>query len=136
MLMERKIIMVISFLLLLACSRGESSAKEEILINTTYAHIFFNSEKECLDAQPEPGFFYNCHQQLDFYANNKVEIMLSDIIWRGEYQIEKNTVTLTFEPNYEIPQGEMKFKILYPNWLVNLKTQTLWEKVTGDSIWD
>lgn len=136
MLMERKITMVLSILLLISCSHGGHSAKEKILVNTTYVHLLFSTEKECLEAQPDPEFFYNCHQQLDFYPDNIVEIMLSDIIWRGEYQTEKNTVILTFEPNYEIPDGEMRFEILNSKWLINIENRTLWKKVTDDSIWE
>lgn len=136
MLMERNITIIFYILLLISCSPGENSSKEEMLINTTYVHLFFASEKECLDAQPEPGFFYNCHQQLDFYQNNNVEIMLSDIIWRGNYETENNTVILTFEPNYDIPNGEIRFEIFNSLWLVNLENETLWKKVTGDSIWE
>lgn len=136
MLMERKITSIIFIFLLISCSHGGSSSKEKMLINTTYVHLFFDSEKECLDAQPEPDFFYNCHQQLDFYPNNNVEIMLSDIIWRGNYETQKNTVILTFEPNYEIPDGEIRFEILNSNWLFNVENETLWKKVTGNTIWE
>lgn len=137
MLMERISTTIgLSLLLLLSCSHGGYSAKEEMLVNTTYVHLFFSTEKECLAAQPEPGYFHNCHQQVDFYPDNYVEIMLSDIIWRGEYQTEKNTVILTFEPNYEIPDGELRLQILNSKWLLNPENRTLWKKVTGDSIWE
>lgn len=136
MLMDRKITMLLSILLLISCSHNDYPAKENMLIDTSYVHLFFDSEKECLDAQPDSGFFYNCHQQLDFYENNMVEIMLSDIIWRGTYETHKNTIILTFEPNFEVPDGEIRLEILNSKWLVNLENETLWKKVDGDSIWE
>lgn len=134
--MAKNITLLFFVLLLISCSHEEYSAKEKMLINTTYAHLFFETEEECLEAQPEPDFFINCHQQVDFHQNNVVEIMLSDIIWRGKYELKNNTVILTFEPNFEIPDGEIRFEILNSLWLFNLESETLWEKVTGDSIWN
>jgi len=92
--------------------------------------------KECMDAQPDPDFFLNCHQQVDFYPGNKVEIMLSDIYYRGKYQIFGNLVILTFEPGPEIPEGEIIFEMLNPAKLLNLENGTVWKKVSGNSIWN
>ncbi len=89
-----------------------------------------------MESQPDPDFFENCHQQLDFYKNNEVDIMLSDILWRGKYKIIGSTVVLTFEPNHEIPSGEIIFEILNPAQLRRVDNNTVWKRISGNSIWD
>ncbi|MFO7719804.1 MAG: hypothetical protein R6W85_05110, partial [Gillisia sp.] len=90
---------------------------------------------ECMDAQPEPDFFYNCHQQIDFMKNKKVRIMLTDILWDGTYQVQGDLLILKFTPNFEIPTGEILFEIINPTRLIKTDTNTLWKKMNGNSIW-
>lgn len=137
--MEKRITYVTLLLVLTSltsCSPRDISAKEDMLKNKTFVHLYFPSEKECIDSQPEPDFFYNCHQQVDFYKNNLVELMLTDIIWKGTYKTENNFVILNFEPNHEIPGGEIKFEIIHPNDLLRVDDLTLWQKTSGNSIWN
>lgn len=89
-----------------------------------------------MENQPEPDFFINCHQQVDFYKDNIVDIMLTDIIWRGTYRIEGNIVILSFEPSYEIPDGEIIFEIINPAKLLHTEHGTVWKKISGNSIWN
>ncbi|QED37034.1 hypothetical protein FK178_04615 [Antarcticibacterium arcticum] len=133
--MTRKIYMVIAVLLLGACTPVPPPFRENILANKTYVYLFFSTEKECMENQPDPDFFINCHQQVDFYKNNIVEIMLTDIIWRGTYKIEGNIVILSFESSYEIPDGEIIFEIINPAKLLLTENGTVWKKVSGNSIW-
>lgn len=88
-----------------------------------------------MDAQPEPDFFHNCHQQIDFIKDRKVRIMLTDILWDGTYKIQGDLLILTFEPNFEIPTGEIIFEILNPTLLIKTDDNTLWKKMKGNSIW-
>ncbi len=135
--MIKKITIALAFLFLTtACSRVAPPAKDNMLKNKSYVYLFFSTEKECLENQPEDDFFINCHQQVDFYDNNNVEIMLTDIIWRGKYEMEGNTVILTFEPNYEIPEGEILFEILNPAKILKTDNGTVWKKISGNSIWN
>lgn len=128
------------FLLILivfsACSQVGITGRENIFKNKTFVHLYFETEEDCLEAQPEPDFFYNCHQQLDFLKDKKVQIMLSDILWIGEYKLEGDTIILTFEPNFEIPSGEIIFEIGSPTTLLKSDDQTIWKKMNGNSIWN
>lgn len=133
--MEKKITMLFIIVTLTSCFQEKISGRDNMLKNKSFVHLFFESEKECMDAQPDPDFFHNCHQQLDFYENNEVDIMLSDIIWRGNYSVRGNQVILTFEPNHEIPDGEIRFEMLPANKLLHLKNRSIWKKVNGNSIW-
>ncbi len=103
--------------------------------NKSFVHLYFETEKECLDAQPEPDFFQNCHQQIDFMKDRKVRIMLTDILWDGTYKIQRDLLILTVEPNFEIPSGEITFEILNPTRLIKTDDSTLWKKMNGNSIW-
>lgn len=128
------------FLLILivfsACSKNTITGRENIFKNKTFVHLYFETEEECIASQPEPDFFYNCHQQLDFLEDKKVQIMLTDILWIGEYKLEGDTIILTFEPNYEIPNGEIIFEILNPTKLLKTEDHTIWKKMNGNSIYN
>lgn len=127
--------MIVALLLIVACSPGPPPMRENLLVNKTYVYLFFSTEKECIENQPDPDFFINCHQQVDFYKNNVVEIILTDIIWRGTYRIEGNLVILNFDSSYEIPGGELIFEIINPAKLFLPQNKTVWKKVSGNSIW-
>lgn len=128
-------IFLLVLLAITACSQVGTSARENMFKNKSFVHLFFETEEECLASQPEPDFFYNCHQQLDFLKYKKVQIMLSDIIWIGQYKLEGDKIILTFEPNYEIPDGEIILEILNPSTLLKTDDQTIWKKMKGNSIW-
>ena len=119
-----------------SCSPHGMPVKEKMLINKSYVHLFFETQKECMDSQPDPDFFINCHQQVDFYKDNVVDIMLSDIYYRGTYQIFGNLVVLTFEPGPEIPDGEIVFEMINPAKLLHLEHGNVWKKVSGNSVWE
>lgn len=118
-----------------ACTHVPPPFNENILANKSYVYLFFSTEKECMENQPDPDFFINCHQQVDFYKNSVVEIMMTDIIWSGTYKIEGNTVILTFENSFEIPDGEIIFEIINPSRLLLTENGTVWKKISGNSIW-
>lgn len=126
------------FLLLLtaqSCKPETAAGQEQRFHNETFVYLFYDSEEECMESQP-PDFFINCHQQLDFFEDNKAEIMLSDIIWRGEYQVENEKIILTFPPNFEIPEGIIIFEIISDSVLKHASNGTEWKKMTGNSIWN
>ena len=128
--------MILAVILLGACAHVPPPFRENVLANKTYVYLFFKTEQECMENQPEPDFFINCHQQVDFYKDNIVDIMLTDIIWRGTYRIEGNIVILSFEPSYEIPDGEIIFEIINPAKLLHTEHGTVWKKISGNSIWN
>lgn len=117
-----------------ACNQMSAPGKEKQFENKSYVNLFFPTEKECMDSQP-PDFFINCHQQVDFYENNRAEIMLSDIIWIGTYYVENKILTIEFDSNFEVPDGEIKFLILNNNALMRISDNTVWKKIKGNSIW-
>lgn len=128
-------IFLLILMLITACSPVGTSARQNMLQNKSFAHLYFETEEECLAAQPEPDFFQNCHQQIDFMKDKKVRIMLTDILWDGTYKTQGNLITLTFEPNFEIPTGEILFEIVNPSRLIKTDDNTIWKKISGDSIW-
>ena len=128
-------IFILILILITACSRVGTNSRESMFQNKTFVHLYFETEQECIDAQPEPDFFYNCHQQVDFMKNKKVRIMLTDILWDGTYKVQGDLLILTFEPNFEIPTGEILFEIINPTRLIKTDEKTLWKKMNGNSIW-
>ncbi len=133
--MEKNISLIFLIVLLtVSCNPIMSPGIENKFQNKTFIHLFYQDEEECMDSQP-PDFFYNCHAQIDFLKNNRVEILLTDIIWIGEYTVEGKEMILIFEPNYEIPEGILIFEIINSSTLRNLKNDTIWKKMKGNSIW-
>ncbi len=122
--------------LITACSQLGTTGKENIIKNNSFVHLYFETEEDCLASQRDPDFFYNCHQQLDFLNDKKVQIMLTDLLWMGEYKLEGDTIILTFKANNEIPSGEILFEIVNAHQLVKSDDQTIWKKISGNSIWD
>ena len=128
-------VILIILMLITACSQVGSSARESMFQNKSFVHLYFETEKECMDAQPDPDYFQNCHQQIDFMKDRKVRIMLTDILWDGTYKIQGDLLILTFEPNFEIPSGETTFEIINPTRLIKTDDNTLWKKMNENSIW-
>ena len=119
-----------------ACSKIPPPVKNHILKNQTYVYLFFETEEECLENQPDPDFFINCFQQVDFLENNEVRLILTDIIHNGIYKVESNNIIITLEPNYEVPNGVLIFEFLNPNLIYNLENNTYWKRVRGNSVWN
>jgi len=119
-----------------ACTKSDILVREKMLVNKSFVYLYFPTLKDCMAAQPDPDFFINCHQQVDFYPNERVEIMLSDIYYQGTYKIMGNLVVLTFEPGPEIPDGEIVFQMLNPAKLLHLEYGKVWKKISGNSIWE
>lgn len=123
-------------LMVLSCTNVPLPAKENIFKNKVFVHLYFSTEKECIEAQPDPDFFINCHQQLDFLGNNEVHIMLTDIIYIGTYEVSGKYLIVYVENSPEIPEGEIIFEIVNPTKLIKLDDKTMWKKVSGNSIWN
>ena len=128
-------IVLLLFLISTSCNKLSSPGKEKQFEDKSYVRLFFNSEKECMEAQP-PDFFINCHQQVDFLENNEAEIMISDIIWRGTYEVINKKIIISMEPNFEIPSGEIVFEIRNNTLLIKADDRTEWRKMKGNSIWN
>jgi len=134
--MKINLLFVVSlFLLASFCEREEDPKKNLEFENETFILLHFKNEQQCLDAQPS-DFFINCHSELTFLENNQVEIILTDIIWRGDYQIIKKNIILNFQNNPEIPEGTIVFQIINNSKLKKVDDKTIWNRKTGESIWD
>lgn len=133
--MKNTFTFICALILLGSCSPQATPVREKMLVNKSFVYLYFKNQKECMEAQPDPDFFINCHQQVDFYENNVVDLMLSDIYYRGTYQIMGDLVVLSFEPGPEIPDGEIVFEMLNPAKLLFLEHGTVWKKLSGNSIW-
>ncbi len=123
------------FLLVSFCEREEHVKSDRDFANQTFVYKYFKTEKECMDSQTS-DFFINCHAQINFLDHGEAEIMVSDIIWRGEYNVIKNSIVLTFPNNFELPDETLVFKILNNKKLKRVDNHTIWEKFNGNSIWD
>ncbi len=122
-------------ILFLNCSNDDNSQQSE-LIGKTFDHLFFETEQECIDAQPDSKFFINCHQELSINDDENADIVLSDIIYSVKYSIENdklviysNTTTIEF-------QNDMTFEIINTNSLKLLSNNTIWNERIGNTLWN
>jgi len=135
--MYKKLLLFFVLLVLATgCSRIPPPVKNHILKNKSFVYLFFETEAECMENQPDPDFFINCYQQVDFLEDNKVRIVLTDIIHDGTYRIESNKIILTLNDTYEVPSGILEFEYLNPNLIYNLESKTYWKRLKGNSVWD
>lgn len=134
--MRKYLILTFLGLVLLSCSDDDDDLNRHDFVGKTFDHLFFETEQECLDAQPDPDFFMNCHQQLDFLDEEKAEIMLSDIIYSTTYSVDNNRITVySTEDTYEFRE-DLVFKIINPSTLKLTRDDTIWKEREGDSPWD
>lgn len=123
------------FLLANFCEKSELPRHEVSLENETFVYLHFKTEKKCLEAQPS-DFFINCHSEISFFEDGVAEIILTDIIWRGAYDVIGKKILLTFNDNEEIPKETLVFQIINDSKIKNLEDNTIWKKLKGNSIWD
>ncbi len=123
------------FLMASFCERSEHPKDKIAFENETFIFLHFKNEQQCLDAQPS-DFFINCHSELNFLEDGMAEIILTDIIWRGEYVVINKNIILTFDNNFEIPDRTLVFEIINESKLKKVDDKTIWKKLNGDSIWD
>ena len=118
--------------LIFSCSNDNDEALSALLIGETFNHLFFETEQECLDAQPDPDFFINCFQSLEFLDENTAEIVLSDIINRTAYSLNGNRIRIFSSEATEF-STDINFLIVDENTLRNVTNGTIWIKQIGES---
>lgn len=127
-------VLLILAVLTLGCSKEEEDPHYEFA-GKTFDHLYYETEEECMDAQPDPDFFLNCHQQLDFLDDEHVEIMLTDIIYATTYSIENNQITVYATPHsYEFREN-LVFEIINASTLKLVRDNTIWKERQGTSPW-
>jgi len=119
----------------LSCSNDDNSEASKF-IGKTFDYVYFETEQECLQAQPDLKFFINCHQELSFIDNENAEIMLTDILYSINYTIDNdNIIILAHSRTFEF-QNDIIFKIMTNASLKHIDNNTIWNKRTGNTLWD
>lgn len=122
-------------ILFLNCSDDDNSQQSE-LIGKTFDYLFFETEQECIDAQPDPSFFINCHQELSIDDHENGEIMLTDIMYSVKYRVKNDKLIIyPNETTFEF-QNNITFEIINTSSLKLLSINTIWNERTGSALWD
>ena len=132
--MKNVLITCCILMMLGSCSTNDVPVRENMLKNKSFVYLYYPTLQECMDAQPDPDFFINCHQQVDFYSGKRVDILLSDLYYRGSYKIMGDHVVLTFDPGTEITDVEILCQIVNHSKMLDLDTVSVWNKVSGNLI--
>ncbi|MFD0861989.1 hypothetical protein ACFQ1M_07205 [Sungkyunkwania multivorans] len=133
--MKRSMVLFLTVSFLLGCSSSDDVRKADY-VGKTFDHRFFDTLQECLDAQPDPNFFINCHQQLSFIDLETAEISLTDIIYRVDYSVFGNRVTLRSGPNTLEFQQDIVFERISDSSLRRISDNSVWYERNGDDIWE
>ena len=133
--MKKYFLLSVLGILFLSCSSDDNSEQSE-LIGKTFDYLLFETEQECIDAQLDPNFFINCHQELSINDDENAEIILTDINYSVKYSIENgkliihsNTTTFEF-------QNDMTFEIINTTSLKLLSNNTIWNERIGNTLWN
>jgi len=133
--MKKYFILLALGTLFLNCSNNDNSEQYEF-IGKTYDYLFFETEQECINAQPDPNFFLNCHQEISFIDKGKAEIILTDIPYSVDYTIEKSKIIIHSSPNTFEFQNDLIFEILNNSSLKLIDNNTIWNERIGNSLWN
>lgn len=133
--MKKYLLLSLIGTLLLSCANDDNAETNEF-IGKTFVYLFFETEQECINAQPDPNFFLNCHQELSFIDKETAEIIFTDIIYQINYRIEKNKIVIYSSSNTFGSQDDIVFEIINSASLKYIDNNTIWNELTGNTLWD
>jgi hypothetical protein len=119
-------------MLIVSCQKREIKNNIE---GSTYNHFLFETEAECLAAQPT-DFFLNCFQSLHFIDEDEAEIILTDIVNHVEYKVKRGKIILYSTSNSPDIADQMEFEYISENELMHIESNTRWLLQTGSSPWE
>ncbi len=131
--MSSRYLLIFVLITLLSCV--DDNLKNQ-LAGERYVRLFFPTEQECLDAQPNPDFFFlNCFQDLEFLNESEGIIVFTDIVNKIEYSVKGDQITIKPVGNSEFT-NELRFIYHNRDSLGDLAQQVYWTRVTGTTVWD
>lgn len=133
--MKKYLQLLILFIAFISCSKDQSNdntAEQSELTGKTFDYLFFKTEQECINAQPEPDFFTNCHREIQFIDHEKAMLMWTDMQLEVSYIKVGNRITIYSTAN---PDAGLIFEKTSASSLKLLSDNTIWNERIGDSIW-
>ncbi|MFD2516898.1 hypothetical protein [Salinimicrobium flavum] len=118
-----------------ACSKDDDNPEPEPvdLSGKNFAHLLFESQEACEEANET--YFTNCAQTLEILDKENAVLMLTDILYNVNYEIEGDILTVkAHEHTYEFDE-DLIFQIVDLQTLLLTSNQTEWKEFT-DSIWE
>lgn len=85
-----------------AISLAASNSKW-FLEDRSYTYELFPTPEACLGAREESGRFFNCSQDVSFFKNGQVTLMMTDIMDVGTYEILGSQVIISFKNPSDAP---------------------------------
>ncbi len=133
--MKKYVLFLFVGISLLSCSNDDNSKQSEF-IGKTFDYLFFETEQECIDAQPDPNFFINCHQEISIDDNENAEIMLTDIMYSVKYTIDNNELIIHSNSRTFEFQNDIIFEIINTSSLKLKSNNTIWNERIGNTLWN
>ena len=118
------------------CSSDDDNSQQSELIGKTFDHLFFETEQECIDAQSDPNFFINCHQELSIIDNENAEIILTDNIYAVKYSIENGKLIIHSNATTAEFQNDLIFELINISSLKLISNNSIWNERIGNTLWN
>lgn len=133
--MKNKILILLIAFSLFSCSNDDNVEQNEF-IGKTFDYLFFETEQECINAQPDPNFLLNCHQEISFIDKETAEIILTDIIYSVNYTIDDSKIIIHSSPNTYEFSNDIIFEKVSSFSIKRIENNTIWNHRQGNSIWN
>ena len=118
------------------CSSDDDNSQQSELIGKTFDHLFFETEQECIDAQSDPNFFINCHQELSIIDNENAEMILTDNIYAVKYSIENGKLIIHSNATTAEFQNDLIFELINISSLKLISNNSIWNERIGNTLWN
>jgi len=133
--MKKYYLLTILGILILSCSNDDNSQQSEF-VGKTFDHLHFETEQDCINAQSNPNFFINCHQELSFIDSEKANIILTDIMYSVNYTVENDKIIIHAHSRTFEFQNDIIFEVIDNASLKFTAYNSFWNERIGNSIWN
>lgn len=106
--MKRTLIYILILALLSSCRKDIDLAAGQRFVLPLVAN-----EQECRQIQ-QNSIVFNCFQEIEFQDNNRVTVMVTDIINTGRYKHRAKHIIIEFDQAYDV-ENKMKLEIVDNN---------------------
>jgi hypothetical protein len=106
----RILVLLIITLFIGGCSKDIDLGQDQ-----EFLHALVPNQQACEQIQ-QSSIVFNCFQVVRFIGGHQAEVVVTDIVNRGQYKKKGNKIIIKFEDNYDVPEL-MEFEIVNDNTL-------------------
>ena len=131
--MKKYFLLLLIGITLLNCSNDDNSEQSKF-IGKTFDYLFFETEQECINTQPDPTFSLNCHREIRFINKEIAEIILTDILYSVNYTIDESKIIIHSSPHTFEFQNDIIYEKISDSSIQRLENNTVGNQRNGHSL--